>query len=67
MISAKTQWAEVGWYSNRVPGSQFRRHDAILVTRAARSDHIGGPRGALGNPEVWSMTCSTVMEAFGAT
>ena len=25
MSSARTQWAEVGWYSNRVPGSQFVR------------------------------------------
>ena len=28
MSAARTQWAEVGWYSNRLPGSQFRRHEA---------------------------------------
>ncbi len=60
MSSASTQWAEVGWYSWAVPGSQLSRHFANASRRRSRSAHAGGPSGARGNPDVWSITCSTV-------
>ena len=33
MSSASTQCADVGWYSNRVPGSQLQRHAANRASR----------------------------------
>ena len=64
MISANTQWADVAWYSKRVPGSQLRRHPAIFCLRDVRSLQAGGPIGAYGNPEVCNITCSTVMASL---
>ena len=68
MSSASTQCADVGWYSNAVPGSQLQRHFANRASRASRSSHSSGRNGACGNPDVWSITCSTVMTSlpFGA-
>ena len=58
--SASTQCADVAWYSNRVPGSQLRRHFANAPRRPSRVDHCGGPSGACGKPDVCSSTCSSV-------
>ena len=41
--SASTQWADVGWYSNRVPGSQLRRHAEKVASRSSHGDPP--PRG----------------------
>ena len=76
MISASTQWALVAWYSNFDPGSQFRRHWANRESRRSRLSHSVAAIGAslsrrktstsctIGNPPMWSITCSTVMFSF---
>src|SRR5664279_1728656 len=64
MISASTQWADDGWYSNVEPGSQFRRQLANFSTLPSRVHCCGGPSGAYGKPEVWSITCSTVIASL---
>ena len=64
MISASTQCADVGWYSKIEPGSQFSRQLANFSTRPSRVHCCGGPSGAYGNPEVCSITCSTVMTSL---
>src|SRR5438270_396125 len=64
MSSASTQWADVGWYSNAVPGSQLSRHLENAARRLSRSAQSGGPNGARGKPLVCSITCSTVMTSL---
>ena len=64
MSSASTQWADVGWYWNVVPGSQFSLHSPKRSSRPSRVDHAGGPIGAAGKPPVCSITCSTVIASL---
>ena len=58
--STSTQWAEDGWYSKRVPGSQFSRQRAKAAQRPSLVSPAVTSIGALGKPEVWSITCSMV-------
>ncbi len=60
MSSASTQCAASAWYSKRVPGSHSSRHSVKRFTRVTGSPPSTGSIGALGNPEVCSITCSTV-------
>ena len=60
MSSASTQCAAPGWYSKRVPGSQLSRHFAKRSSRPSRVAQSRGPIGAVGKPEVWVSSCSTV-------
>src|SRR3954470_10469377 len=64
MISTSTQCADVGWYSNVEPGSQLSRHSANFSTLPSRVHCWGGPSGAYGNPDVCSITCSTVIASL---
>ncbi len=48
----------------RVPGSQLQRHFAKRARRASRSSHSSGWNGACGKPDVWSITCSTVITSL---
>ena len=68
MISTSTQCADSGWYSYAESGSQFRRQPAIRATRRSRVVASARGIGAYGNPDVCSITCSTVMPSlpFGA-
>ena len=64
MSSTSTQWAEVGWYWKRVPGSQLRRQAENRPRRASTVLPVERVEGAVGNPQVWSRTCSTVMASL---
>ncbi len=64
MISASTQCADVGWYWNTVPGSQLRRQRAKAAQRPSLVAPARGARGAIGKPDVCSITCSMVMTSL---
>ncbi|CAB4870906.1 unannotated protein [freshwater metagenome] len=64
MSSASTQCADVGWYSNLVPGAQLVRHFKNAARRPAEVPPSRALSGAEGKPEVWSITCSTVMRSL---
>ena len=60
MTSTSAQYAEVAWYSVRVPGSQSSRQDSSRLTRRSRSAPSSGRIGARGKPAVWVSRCSIV-------
>ena len=65
MSSASTQWADVGWYTNCVPGSKLSFHSAKRCEPAlTRSTTPAGRAAPPGTRDVCSITCSTVMASL---
>ena len=62
--SASTQCAEVAWYSYVEPGSQFNRHLANASHRPSLVAPSSSRSGAIGKPDVCSMTCSMVIASL---
>ena len=47
-----------------MPGSQLQRQAENRASRRSRSSQSSGANGACGNPDVWSITCSTVIASL---